>query len=903
MITSQSLNSFEVGCLKVKLKEHITTFCLRIGIQILTPLIDQRLFTIENIARTRMLVLNENVVFTGGLRTSSFMPFLTKTTSEILNTLKELKHDTYENLNLKFKLPISGVKRAISGFGTLSNLFKKEPEIFDTFLTVDLAYLKGYLKFISGFINKDYNYLNKSEKDNVITFISIFNINIMQLLKIPSPEMVNATINFCIYFPDFSTEEESKKFKALKALIKSSSTLSGHDKKFLIDILNKIVSYKRIIRNLLFDSVIYSIFRYFVAPSFLDYRGRIYSFLSDSLSIQGISYIKAFIKLYSVVPVELYACPIKGTELYSSIKKAIKSKGVGIQMDTKINKRISLTTLISTLTTQYLNTQLKDPFFLKNFPGSDFGKSYQWVLHNIVKKSKALIVHSLLLSRNYIIRSNQLKQTSYFLIDKFSDSKEKNNILGYDVVSSGYQMASILFRDKTMAKMSTLSGSSSSDIYTNCLKLFKENMLKAQPFITKLLTYFGLSLENITTLFDAEHHDLNKYYHENAIVKLNKKGDIESITRPMHSEFFLRKIPITPKDILLVLLIYPLPLGKEDHNGLNSIRKLLLEISTNVEIVDILSDLFKTAYCDFFEEIPNLFLGCFKKGEADSILDLLCKLSVTRAIFRYQMVFEKASYDRRLFKKCIMTMLYGSTIIGRRKSFRETVNEIYQEAGIPIYSYKVSCVIYVLERFLSYFCKNYISGITKLKIIAKILSKYKRPIEIETHLFKCTINPLKTVSRRINFRGSKKSKKISYQLTIRENVLDKDGNTCINTRKQQATLMPNLIHAMDAFVAQFIRLQVYDLVKACNVKNLPLFTTTISIHDSFSFGDALFPFAPFIIRDAYFQLYNLDFIKLIKVEGLTDDDKIKIYNLRVNENDPNYLTKKDINNPHFIKFN
>lgn len=663
-------------------------------------------------------------------------------------------------LTVWFDNLMNPIHNNITGVGEI----RKEPD-FNFCYSIDPSFLLDYLIMLSSIIGKKWSILSEREKSLASLFLTFYDIDFENLIE--KNKENERIINFGLDLEtiDFSLDdiEEDQKDSIRAYMV-------------------KIQAYKLNLRLSLFDFVIYSAFGSFINPFFYDFRGRKY-FISHTFNLQGYPFIKAFVKMKS------FPQSFQGFfSSWSDIGKCIEDE-VNIPFTISVNEyRQSIKEHKLGFLTSFLIEEYKGEFItlFESHAYSSYSSYlfwYQWLKRRIKKKR------------------DLLKILSFILLEKRPDREQLDfgNTYSYDATSSGYQMISLLFRDKKLGEICNIVGDKKRDIY----KEANDNFHTHLAFLEKTISDFfqRIDLEKKQRKGEEENW-------ESLLIFFDKKGD---------------------------LLL---------HDSI-TLRELLEKALSSRRVVNIISSFNLISYdwiTKSYRELEIYFLDFLKvlKGVSLDLIKTLLIIKKTKEIISWiDTDFRDILKERNLFKKSVMIEIYGGTHSGRRKGFKDHLLSRVLEKGLKNINMPAIFVLAdLLESFFQLFREENLKKVDLLMEISKILAKKGKPIKVNTPFFSFSLLPaaFKDKAKRVCIRHISGRKPVRF--TLRQALYDTKGGLAdlavvIDQKKLKQIFLPDFVHGMDAFIVHSLSLRFASLFQKLKVYKVE--GSLLIIHDNFRF--------------------------------------------------------------------
>lgn len=809
------------------------------------------------------IAINTNISQEFIVNSSFFKPYLIPENKHLLNT----EIISIEKESIPIHLKLDKITRIIhenaDGKGFFhgeQNPFVEDPTISDINLAIDKTFLDDFINYFSQYINKEYqDFSSVLDKEALYIFLSsIYGIDFENLTNTKLSALLLINEKFIKFALDFNLDVDFKTNKQIvkEELIDAIKTLEKHVPdlfKSLENQLNqyiyKITAYKNLLRSALTEFILYSLFDYFIMPSFFDFRGRRY-FIGLIFNIQSYPFLKAFLKQRE------FNYEMLTSEQFINLRETICS----LIKDNKIKEKISImmqdfpcykktinsecnkflyNCMDSTLITEnQFNTLLEETL--------SFEILYKKIYEVIKKKSETIIITSFI----------RLEQERKFKIIPYV------NAYCLDMVISGYQNLSILSRNKKLAEFSNLIGNEKKDLYQIIADGFYEKMVE--------LTKFAEEFVYIT--------------YKISLTSINKDQVLFMGTL---KECFIHFL-FTDKIDNIFETIKILYINEESlRDNIYTCEEKFLEnewILTTSEIKEHIKKHTQHKYLTMFGQ----------------------SLLILRRIVQYMKLLQNNPWidkhilkDRYATKPGTMIEIYGGTREGRKKAFQKYITDKFLILGImvPDIVDKSYLLFHYLENFFVKFKSKNMNQIELLKNLGQRLVETNNAIEIKNMFFTCRLYILKQQIQRLTIRTLTDRK--PYQLNIQKPVFIKNTSGklkgVIDMKKQQSKFPPNFIHGMDAMSVHLIivfysKLKKHTLIPDCEI---------LTIHDAFAGGKFLFPILPFILQENYKLIYNYNYVESLR-NNFPNDNAFNEATSLLMSKDP--FESDEICNCHFVKY-
>lgn len=839
----------------IRVQAELTKFKVKLGERIIRRLIEQNVFTQKSIPSKNgkkfqyVLEIENSLTFKVLLNQSSYKPYLIPANRKLKASSISLEESNSIDIEGARYKSFIHTNRNVESY-TQSDI--KELSFPNKFC-IDIFFLNIFLESVSLFVNKKYS-SDDILSESLFDFLTLFGFSFKDLYETAKVHredtVILKLINFCL---DFNVDID----KEMKNYIIKNVLQSPNRRNFYLNCYNKILNYKAYIKGLIRESILYSLFGFFLIDGFTDARGRYY-LEGYYLNIQNFPICKAFVKFYNPDPM-----------FYRKDNfKIFKKEFVKIFTDKTVQEKIMQQPLYvyeiahNKNVINYIfsffnqdNKKLRDVFrqFLQESMIDPIDPDVQQRLIDAIrvllkKKEEFYIVYSYILTES-IIRGNTLSKFNKKYVKQYS---HYTNVYGLDATTSGLQMTAILFRSKNLAEISNLTGGTTykkNDIYQQFATNFHNNLTKARTLIDK----YSVLCRSLPQIFSAISND----------------GEICTLvieTFKILGQTFRSLFPDNIEKTLEEFREHKWLLSINDSLMLDSIKTYT---KYNWKVLDVQ-----------FSEIMLIF---------NSILLFTLELE--------QNPWKEASINRAAFKKAVLTFGYSSTPYGRREGFVDYLLEVAHETHMlwDITRKDVFNFASILEQFFDYTKDSLLGDCTKLLKISEILAKNSKPIRLITQHFNMTFAPYKTKKDIVNTLDVLTGKR-KHQLTIRIDTGE------IDTSKFSSTFGPNFVHAMDATIVHLFRSRVLQLSKLLAKHHF--YINQFTNHDTFCL--TAYPFLRLLVRDCYIELYNMNFLQLLLQYN---DDKIiephikdMILKFIYDKNDTNNFFDGTFDNDHFIGF-
>lgn len=709
-----------------------------------------------------------------------------------------------------------------------------------TKLSIDVNYLSTFLNLLDEGLSETYILYLFDIDTKLIAKLGHNNKPLQILFQI----IKDAAINFK---NDLTATNLQKRIDAkIRLLIRDNNSTTKQSlaniKEVLYDMINKLCYRKQQLISLISDSILYSLFKYFIAVTYIDSRGRSY-LEAFSLNILTNPQAKLFVNLYD--PNE-GANPNK-REL-NIIKSSLNFKQTQDKIEAIINENLVESANISNIQ-EYICTYLNiESVNFKSLVENDHYMNNRLLLNHlatIIKKPKKLYyVHKLICYEQ--LRFRNIHDTIIC------------NYIQKDASSSGFQVMATFFGDESLARIGNLIGKKDFNVY-----------LKATNYCGKIYSEFNTLAEDALSLFNAE--DLL----DDTTLTLS----LQAYTQDYYNANI--KSSATKKKYLKTLVNINLIISSISHEILQKLEEIIehCDIPDCEHLLQYLPSSHKT----LIDDLVNLTLF---KNSRKILSYLLCIKYGIRLKFiceKILMINDSDSYlwnDRTLTKSHVMTTLYRSTPYGRRVTYIKFLKEHFIIKQDTLHE------VEEFATFLEQTTSIFLSNTTNIKILydfADELSKNK--VIIRNRNFKITIDPKITTEFQVSCSSFYEKRGPQLVLHLITNKSDK--------KKLKTMLMANIAHYLDSDI-------MHHFVELCRYINKKSEENGSSYrlayernHDCFILNCPIL--LPILLEEAYLRFCSQDNMNFIR--GLSPEIIAKYRKLSVNA----FLALVDPINPYFIK--
>ncbi len=824
---------------------------------------------------------------------------------------------------------------------TDDSIFATNSEILLNKYSIDKPFLDKYLRFLDTIVNKRIQNLSVKDQKRAFTFLNVYNINFELLYnKYKTSEYRDIVLDLINYALDFDVEGEdmnnhnnlnqritdlylqAKGKEDLSLLQKNSQEQSKSKSKskssglYFWTMYNSITGYRRALIGTISQAIFYSYFESFLIPSFFDFRGRKYH-KGIHLNPQSYSFVKAILKPYDTlhkIPSEVLYEIAMGHIKDDGVKRRLQEIGPKVLSPENLKKKIEeyFSSFISQEHKEgFLDRYRKEterereressvepfsPIFQKEGEtsetreGEDFLDWYNYICSCIKDKGKALMI------------------TSYILLEKrllYDNSVCYANAYSYDATNSGYQMLAMLFKSKSLGHLCNLTGIEKQDLYQDIDNKFVNAYENAFTALDHFLNeMFSISWKEFKTLLSLS---LSLSLETKDSVLLNQK--IDRICALVSAETKGGGESELNKKLMLEIL------SKKDLKNVS-------EFMTSKINLWILGDVnMKEKFDAYFTFCKGIYWISSKQADRFlypvkaniSLYSFFCFYEIIRLryILDCHPWVDAALKKRDLFKRSVMTLIYGGSFTSRKENIQDYLIQTSVTLGeSPLDAKTLNNLVFYVESYFREYYPLVLSEFDNLKTVAKILTENEKEskgimIINNNFIIDQTFIKYESNKQRIYVRTIKG--KQPYRLSLQGPIIiDNNFKEISHCKLSDLHLMydiaeirshfpPNFIHSGDGFI-------IHDLMGthlALNQSLHPYECTLVTNHDNFSLGRTLYTVLPYFVEDSYKNFYNYDYLKTLK-SNVTPSQYLKIQDLCNKPGTENYLDGT-FGNPHFIK--
>jgi hypothetical protein len=656
------------------------------------------------------------------------------------------------------------------------------------------------------------------------------------------------------------------------------------DKKYngFIDIkelLDKALQYKLNLIGLLTDSILYSRFKFWIANSFIDTRGRVYN-TESFLNIQNNPTSRMFISLYQNEHDEI------SPEAISIISNQMQVQSVNSSNSSCFNleyfKKQSENYINNKKTLEGMSENMKNPMldlYVVN------RKTYIDYIYSFFKPSLNEEDYKDFLSkcgykeeekenRTYISRGDQLN----FITSNIKKLRKVWSVLHFIV---------LLCKRKPLIKFFVIdcdfsqSGPTNISVLSTNIQLAQEaNLISNEffdPYMNTLTQYKSLcrNLQRLRYEFvkNVNLRKSNSEKEQETIITTTMVDNLKSSTT-IYKALLKCNLIESPGSCALLLKSYSL------NNDFDFIPK---DISNY--------------YC-LIPSIEYRFVKEITKDSKKSFKAFCMYILVLRVAFKMQVIYKKYPWvslngdiwkERDLFKRPVMTLYYNATKYTRINHFKKILQQYNRHNTSTLPNQDLLYVANSLELFFDKHSLKTFDGVNYMKKLTKILIEQQKPVLISNNYFNITFNPFVRRSIQVETKTLDKKRK-QLSINIPGNVLDK--------KALALSLSPNIIHSMDAWIVHCFIDKIAKINKALTDAKINFKLTFSTNHDCFSTN---FPaLTPLLLKECVLDLITSNYIKNIK--NLTESNLRELKSLGFS-NDNQLFHQEVLNNtnPRFVK--
>lgn len=880
----------ELKAKKIWLETNMSYMFTNAGIAVVEHLIKDNIFIFnatrqskskphlaKNFKSAYTVKLNNEILHEMYISSSIFLPFLIKENKEQINIIYHKKNQIiYKSNALKDSIHNNYLNQASY---TENSIFVTNPDILLSKFSIDTNFLNWYITRLNLIANTRIENLDDNTRNKAFETLSLYPINFEKLYELANSyeylvirNIILDLINFALSFP---SEKDNKILNENEILLKKKIIELKTEGKFLskelINIYYKIVGYKRSLIGTISQAITYSPFRFFIIPSYFDFRGRKYH-SGVHLNPQSYQYIKAFVKLYE--PLQ----QIKNKNLlYEKVLDVIENKEI---------KQKLLEDFPNIIKQSFIEKKIETYFYsyITNISYKDFSQIYQ------EKPANYDFWLSFMYKRIKDIRKC-LSLVSYIgleILQRTNKSIYYANAYGEDATNSGYQVESMIFKSKSLGKLCNLVGQEKLDIYSELAKEYKIVFTKAMNLMENLLNEFKLTWK-----------DLHERIKENIqFFKINYK--------------YIRINPETSSPLdCFIFLLTTTAINDLDFEILSLCERKLKTflpliqyfIKFENEFINLFWILFKGKNILYSRYLKSMFMRCI------FICYEITRLHYNLYNYNSWIINNSLLFRRELFKKSVMIQIYGGTLISRKNSMLKYFEEHATNMGISLNYKAIQLLAVHLDNFFRHFSKNRLHETVLLQKVAKLLLKYNsnKPITVINNNFIIELASLK-FSKKAKRYSINSSRGYNYRISLNVpliNPLDakrpdflQDKHVIYDLASMCSSFQPNFTHSGDAVIVHNFIYTIYRLQKAI----APYEFYSLTNHDTFSVGKFYYIFLKYFVNDSYLTFYKLDYIKSI-LQNIEPNIQTKILDNCTKPSNPNYLKDSDLINinPNFLK--
>ncbi len=622
-------------------------------------------------------------------------------------------------------------------------------------------------------------------------------------------------------------------------------------------IFDKAKNIKYYIKGLFKDAVLYSQFKYFIHDGFLDSRARYY-INGIFTNIQTFPLAKTIVKPYGNHLLKIKEHLNIITEgIKKNLCNRILHQELNAQKRTFVrnNEILYVDYLYRYLDAKKISKDVfRSWFFNKKRRKDDINHldSFKWLYNNIKKVKETAIIHSFIYQRYYNNPIPNLEE--YYELD---------------ARSSGLQMIALLLRSKKLGQIT--------------------NLIESVDEPAGIVEIYSIANDNFIIMLTT----LQQFVTEFMTICLNK-GLIQDM-QPI--------IPVVDSDKLLTnnLVVNFMKISMKSLQIQQLLDELVCVFNNTEELKNKINN-----SRDNFNWLQKYML---KRERANggpisitsNISSYLINVKIANTILEISKMNGWDTRDflenRERFKHAIMTVVYNSTSYGRRTHFQTELQKTNKTLNIiPATHISIYC-IFLENYFYEVFVPKYLQEFKLMKKISKIIADKDKSKSVTWRNKHVTIkfNPRITKKTRVHsaYYSLDGKRKITtrFQITIPTESLDK--------KQIEVAFMANFIQSMDAFIMHHIKNLFFNLNQYLLKHNVDLEINDGANHDTF--WTVLKPYLRIIIKDAYINLYHINYLEGLHLSRKTHALITQLINKEIPLHQR--ITNGEIHNinPNFVK--
>ncbi len=830
-------------------------------------------------------------------------------TSVFPNTSIDGEQIKFVNRNYPIHNPTRGSLELVE-----NSFFMRHPDATLKKRGIDRQFLDYFLTHF--FIDNTDDLRTKQEKDERNLSIQEISYNSKTLKRDVPEDLMDSFLTYAKSMPadnvleSFLAEKiRKKKNKKKKAKIHSR--------------FQKVKMFKWQLENTLSACLVYSHFRFFVITSFNDHRGREYEY-NHFLSLQGPKYIKAFVKLYEVLPEQEKSSADKKAPYKDIVLASLNNPEVQAKLDIEIPDKVTYERLLEENIFKHIYAKLNPKLIHAN--------TLKERLKKLEKQEPVNFSELFIFAKKHIKKNKDLLDfiSCILYVTKTAKYVEISLSNALDATCSGLQVNAIYVKNGASAEHVNLKGDKRLDVYSllhpydewliNKGKLLVLNFIKNKIFNNKEL----LSDTKILTIsfLSVVFHKINSSLYKQGMVFDTmdiKPMDLDSKIGNAFSEYFDAYKDLEP-------------------NLEGELEELYLRFIPS-KVQTILKDLF-----DFSDLSIKLFSTELtgdkpEKKASNNMMQLLLLFFIIKTIiFRWKFPKTELIFQNRAaWKHSIMIDTYGGTNLGRQRLFHKYIDDLVEDEEIDLSEetmYREDIKDYMMCAFAAFQAKylhqnRSLAEIGKILVedreekgelnenqmledemflhpdsfkIQKSLNKIVRkkkyvtpPIINRTKNFVITMAPVKiNKKKRVRLPGGAKAKR--YRMYGAIFTDEKKNKVKIDKRKLITSFPPNVTHKGDAFILHAFTEIIYRIREQLP-KNSEI--SLVAVHDTFGFGKAFSPYLRYALWDSYVSLYKENVLQNFLY--ITPEQQERINKYIKKPGDKDFLTIADLlTNPYFF---
>jgi hypothetical protein len=741
---------------------------------------------------------------------------------------------------------------------------------------VDKQFFKAYISYL-GEVLADKN--NDTERFELIQTFYHIDLKVLKENDISDKytsiveELIRFALDFSIFWQDPKNPSTlSYRIENYHNIDDDSTIVYNNDnlsldfqvRKQLKKYYDRIVGIKIYLYGLLNEVNLYKDFNYFYIPQYISYTGRIFS-ACYYLQLQGNKLAQGFI-VYRVTNSKNI-----NEENYNAIQRAVKEVITSNTEQRKI-EGISYNNYVQR--TQELTATYMKSFFNDNPEIHDYLTLNSDNAKFSMSKTVSLFIRNIKKNKHTLIALN-------FYFNLINVNHHIATIIQKDATTSVYQMISILFKDKQLAKLTNLIGTDYIKIYN---KYLEDLELSFQVIQQKSALYRLLEISNNKVI-----HDFIKHCDNIINIELPKEESRHMFLDNIKEiKLMLKKKMVALYKFILThkLTIYPLIIKNTSKvswilPGAYNLYKKVLTEGKSKNMTTVIKYVHELVYTLVIIKGWKLWSNSIEKNPFIIHLDLL--------------------EDKDIVKQLLMTYAYGAGEKTRITKIAEAIiSKAHQNGVIKIQENALLYTATIISNYFEPWKNMYLRSARTLKRLSSKLNKAIEPIYMETPYVRWVLAPY--ILTKIEVPTKTLFGFRTHKLTLRVYDVKEDKIDGNELAKRFGAVY---VHAADAYIVHRYIDKSIELRR--KLKKLGVNLSWYNNHDCFGYNIALSVFLEYIVRDSYLDLYNIDYLATLdkNIDNKTVKEFIatiaeKPLNAQGNVNN-NYLRAQDITNNNFIR--